>query len=151
MTTTQTSFESFAAQFPDAVAALRTLSKVSAQGLDKGLVELVKVRASQINGCAYCLQFHINLARKFGVSKDKLDLVAVWREASIFAPLERAAFAWAESLTDPQYRESSAEANAALAEHLNEDQIIRLTIAVATINAWNRIAGPLGFEPPAAD
>src|ERR1700712_3930111 len=69
-------------------------------GLDKGLLELVKLRASQINGCAFCLQHHILIAEKLGVSADKLNLLVAWREAPQFSSRERAALAWTEALTD---------------------------------------------------
>ncbi len=68
-------------------------------GLDKALTELIKIRASQINGCAFCVQFHLNLARKAGVPQTKLDLVAVWRDAGVFTAREMAALAWTEALT----------------------------------------------------
>ena len=82
-------------------AALQALSKaVDASGLEKPLTELIKVRASQINGCAFCVQFHLNLSRKLGVAASKLDLVAVWRDTpAVFTPRERAALAWTEALT----------------------------------------------------
>jgi AhpD family alkylhydroperoxidase len=93
-------YEDFVARAPAVAAALRELSKTAGEaGLDKRLVELIKVRASQINGCAFCVQFHINLARKLGVPVAKLDLVAVWREAGVFDARESAALAWTETLT----------------------------------------------------
>src|ERR1700740_2053272 len=85
---------------PDAFEIVMKLGKVAAEaGLDKELIELVKLRASQINGCAFCVQFHILQAERLGVSADKLNLVVVWREAPLFSSRERAALAWTEALT----------------------------------------------------
>jgi len=147
----QLDFEAFSRILPEAVAALRTLSQASAQGLDEGLVELVKVRASQLNGCAYCLQLHLNWARRAGVPQTKLDRLAVWREAPGFTAQEQAALVWAEALTDPERRGEVGSARPALEVQFSPDQLLRLTLAIATINAWNRIAGPLGFAPPQAE
>ena len=143
-------FDDFAARLPEAVTALRALSQVGSQGIDRQLLELLKVRASQLNGCAYCLQLHSNWARQAGVPQAKLDRVAAWREAPGFAPEERAVLAWTEALTDPQRRGEIEGARRALEETFGEQRAQRLTVAVAAINAWNRIAGPLGIKPPAA-
>lgn len=151
MTTVQSiDFDVFCERLPQAVEALRTLSRISEQNLDKALVELVKVRASQINGCAYCLQLHLNWARRAGVPQSTLDRLAAWREAPGFTEAERAALAWAEALTDPGRRAEIDSARQALQEMFAEEQLLRLTVAIATINAWNRIAGALGFAPPPA-
>jgi AhpD family alkylhydroperoxidase len=134
---------------PEARAALSALSKaVGDSGLDKGLTELVKIRASQVNGCAFCVQYHLNLARKAQMSQMKLDLVAVWRDAGAFSAKEMAALAWTEALTgvtptgigDDAYREVSKE--------FGESELTFLTAAVASINAWNRIAMAFRFTPP---
>jgi AhpD family alkylhydroperoxidase len=133
---------------PAAVAALRALGKaVDESGLDKGLTELLKVRSSQLNGCAFCLQFHLNMARRLGVAPEKLDLVAVWREAGIFSERERAALAWTEVLTLAPGGDIEPR-RAALAAAFSETEIAFLTVSIGNINAWNRIAGPLGFAPP---
>jgi AhpD family alkylhydroperoxidase len=84
----------------EARAALSPLSKaVDDSGLEKPLVELIKIRASQISGCPFCVQFHLNAARKAKVSQTKLDLIAVWRDAGVFSATEMAALAWTEALT----------------------------------------------------
>ncbi|MHB1829195.1 MAG: carboxymuconolactone decarboxylase family protein [Steroidobacteraceae bacterium] len=144
-------FDSFAKSLPEAVAALRTLGRVSAQDMEKGQLELVKVRASQINGCAYCLQLHLNWARQADVPQSKLDRVAVWREAPGFTDGERAALAYTEALSDPNRRGDVASARQALDGVFSQGQLLRLTVAIATINAWNRIAGALEFSPPQAE
>lgn len=143
-------FDDFVTALPQAMAALRTLSQSAGEGLDQGLVELIKVRASQLNGCAYCLQLHVNWARKAGVAAHKLDQLAVWHEAAGFTAAERAALAWSEAVTEAR-AEQTAEAREALHDHFSDGQVLRLTLAVAAINAWNRIAGPLRFTPPPAE
>ena len=85
---------------PDVYEAVLALGQVAEKaGFDKQLLKLVKIRASQINGCAFCLQHHVLQAERLGLSADKINLVAVWREAPIFSPRERAALAWTEALT----------------------------------------------------
>lgn len=144
-------FDFFSKSMPEAVAALRTLSRISGQDLDKALVELVKVRASQMNGCAYCLQLHLNWARKAGVPQGKLDRLALWREAADFGAEERAALAWAEALCEPARHDAVESARQALQAAFDSGRQLRLTVAIAAINAWNRIAGPLRFAPPPAE
>lgn len=140
---------SFEHAAPGVVAALAMLGKaIDDSGLDKQLTELLKLRASQINGCAFCLQYHLNLARKLGMEQAKIDLVATWRDAGIFSRRERAALVWTEALTlmaaqhisDTQYTELEAE--------FSKSEIAFLTATVGAINAWNRIAGALQFPPP---
>jgi AhpD family alkylhydroperoxidase len=134
---------------PDAYNMVRELSQIAAKaGLDKQLLELVKLRASQINGCAFCVQFHILQAESLGVSADKLNLVVVWREAPQFSARERAALAWTEALTsltagvgDEVYAQASAE--------FSETELTYLTSAIAAINAWNRYGVAYRWIPPA--
>ena len=100
MSHARSEYEDFKKIAPDAYELVLALGQVAAKaGLDKQLLELVKLRASQINGCAFCVQHHILLSERLGVPVDKLNLVAVWREAPIFSARERAALAWAEALT----------------------------------------------------
>jgi AhpD family alkylhydroperoxidase len=142
-------WEDFRRIAPEANAALLALGKATAEsGLGKDLLELVKLRASQINGCAFCTQLHLNVARQAGVAAEKLDLLAVWREAGVFSPREQAALAWTETLTDIARQGAPDEAYAALRQSFDENEAVFLTVAVATINTWNRIAGPLRFSPP---
>jgi len=130
----------------DAVAALGQLAGTA--GLDKQLLELVKIRASQINGCAFCVQYHILQAEKLGVPTDKINLVVVWREAPQFSKRERAALAWTEALTElgggvsnEVYAEATAE--------FSEKELLYLTSAVAVINVWNRYGVAYRWTPPA--
>jgi AhpD family alkylhydroperoxidase len=134
---------------PDVIAALRALTKASVDaGLEKDLIELIKIRASQVNGCAFCLQFHLNEARKLGVAAEKLDLVAAWREAGVYSGREEAALAWTETLTRVADNGASDEAYAAVGKEFNEKEVIFLTAAIGNINAWNRIGVAFGFSPP---
>lgn len=143
------SYESFARLAPAARTALAALDKaVDDAGLDKSLREIIKLRASQINGCAFCVQYHLNVARKLGVPARKLDLVAVWREAGVFSPREMAALDWTEALTGMTLEVTSELAYAQLREHFSEPEAVFLTIAIGTINQWNRIAVALRFDPP---
>ncbi len=146
------SYEDFTKSAPAVSAALRALGKaVDNSGLEKELTELVKVRASQINGCAFCLQFHLNTARKLGLPERKLDLLPVWREAGVYSEREMAALAWAEALTEEAAEGATDAAYAALLEHFSQSDALFLTVAIGTINQWNRIAGPLRFALPLAD
>ena len=142
-------YEDFTKAAPAAYAALVALGKaVDDSGLAKELTELVKLRASQINGCAFCLQLHLNIARKLGMPNQKLDLVAAWREAGVFTEKEMAALAWTEILTDVARQGAADEAYAAVRRHFNETEALFLTVAIGTINQWNRIAVALRFTPP---
>ncbi|MGR6469271.1 carboxymuconolactone decarboxylase family protein [Rhizobium sp. PAMB 3182] len=144
------SYKTFTTTAKDAYAGLSALSKaVNDAGMDKALTELVKIRVSQINGCAFCLQFHITLARKLGVEQRKLDLVAVWKEAGIFSAREMAALAWAEQLTAIASGPVPSHAYDAMRQEFSEEEGIFLTVSIATINAWNRIGAGLAFAPPA--
>jgi len=134
---------------PDLYEAVQALGQLAGKaGLDKQLLELVKIRASQINGCAFCVQYHILQAEKLGVPADKLNLVVVWREAPQFSKRERVALAWTETLTvlgngvsDEVYAEASSE--------FSEKELIYLTSAVSVINVWNRYGVAYRWTPPA--
>ncbi len=117
--------------------------------LDKKLVELVKLRASQINGCAFCVQMHGADARKAGETDARLNLLAVWRDAPIFEASERAALAWTEALTRMAAAHIEEDLYTELKAHFSAPEIAHLTAAIAAINAWNRIAAPLHFIPAA--
>jgi AhpD family alkylhydroperoxidase len=120
-------------------AMLGVHSYVQNSGLGLGLLELIKMRVSQINGCAFCIAMHVPLARKHGVSEDQLHLLAVWREAPVYSPKERAALAWAEALTRLADGDVSDEVYAETCQHFPEKEVADLSFAVAEINAWNRL------------
>ena len=142
-------YAEFTKAAPDVVSALRALTKTATDaGLEKDLVELIKIRASQINGCAFCLQYHLNEARKHGVAPEKLDLVATWEEAGVYSERERAALAWTETLTRVADGGVSDEAYAAVGRTFNDKETTYLTSAIGNINAWNRIGVAFRFSPP---
>jgi AhpD family alkylhydroperoxidase len=144
-------YEAFTTTAPAVHAALTALGKaVDESGLEKELTELLKLRASQLNGCAFCVQHHLNTARRLGVASEKLDLVAAWPDAGVFTPREMAALAWTEALTEMGSESASDQAYAALLRHFNAREALFLTVAIGTINQWNRIAVALRFPPPVA-
>ena len=131
---------------PEAYEAMRTLSRYSAEcGLEASLLELVKTRASQINGCAFCLQMHTRDARKLGETDERLHLLAAWREAQIYTPRECAALAWTEALTLLTDGHAPDEVYAQVRAQFSDEEIAKLTLAIAVINSWNRIAVGLRF------
>ena len=145
--TPRMSYEAFARLAPKSNAALLSLGGANHTLLDTQLLELIEVRASQINGCAYCVHFHLGLARKAGVEQVKLDLLAVWLDAGVFSPREMAALAFAEHLVDVSRKGVPAAVWEGLQVHFSETEIAGLCAAVATISAWNRIAISMGFVP----
>ncbi len=133
---------------PEVVSGLRTVSMaVDHAGLDAGLIELIKVRVSQINGCAYCLQFHVNKLRQLQMAQDKIDQLPAWQESSAYSDAEKAALNWAETLTG-MMQGVDAGAWEELGEHFDDQQRVFITAAIGVINAWNRIAGGLNIPPP---
>lgn len=149
MSDSRVTYQSFTRTAPAAQTALLAMGKaVDGAGLDKQLVELVKLRVSQINNCAFCLQIHLNVARRIGVPQEKLDLVATWEEAGIFTARERAALAWAEQLTHLPGHSISDASYVAASRHFSEAELLWLSIAVANINAWNRLGAAFRFAPP---
>ena len=117
-------------------------------GLSEGILELVNVRVSQINGCAACLATHVPAARKAGVSQRRLDLLPAWRELDEFGERERAALRVAESLTRLDDAEERAAAIAAASEHFDEDQLAALEWTIVLINAFNRVSLASHHQPP---
>jgi AhpD family alkylhydroperoxidase len=149
MSNVRIAYDTFLKTAPTAQAALLAMGKSADEsGLDKEIVELVKLRVSQINNCAFCLQIHLNVARKLGVAQTKLDLVATWHEAGIFSDKECAALAWAELLTRLADRSVPDEAYEAVCKHFSQDEVIALSVAIANINAWNRLGAAFRFAPP---
>lgn len=140
-------YNTFRTEAAEAYNAVLALSGAAAKsGLDKGLLELVKLRASQINGCAFCLQHHILIAEKLGVSVDKLNLLAAWREAPQYSDRERAALAWTEALTELKGGVSDAVYAQARAQ-FSEQELLNLTSAIASINVWNRFGVAYRWAP----
>lgn len=120
-------------------AMLKLNAHVHTCGLDAALLELLKVRVSQINGCAFCIDMHVTAARKLGVEEQRMHLLAAWREAPVFSDVERAALDWAEALTRLPGCEVPGAAYQQACAHFSTAQIAELSLAVAEINAWNRL------------
>ena len=141
----------FAQLTPGVSEALLALGKaINASGLAPDLLELIKLRASQLNGCAFCLQFHLNMARKLDLATEKLDLLAAWVEAPVYSERERLALAWTEALTLASEGGASDALYDQLLAEFGATHLSFLTAAIANINAWNRIAMGLRFAPPIA-
>ncbi|MBP5991121.1 MAG: carboxymuconolactone decarboxylase family protein [Piscinibacter sp.] len=125
---------------PEGFAAMTRLGAfVHGCGLDHALLELVKIRVSQINGCAFCIDMHVTAARRLGQDEQRLHLLAAWREAPVFSAAERAALEWAETLTRLPDGEVPDTAYAQAEAQFSTQQLANLTLAVAEINAWNRL------------
>lgn len=134
---------------PALLAAQQALNTaVEQSGLERSLLHLIKLRASQINGCAYCVDMHSFEARADGETEQRLYLVAAWHESPLFTTRERAALAWTEAVTliaqgpisDALYAETRAA--------FSEEELVQLTMAVAVINTWNRLAVPFRSVHP---
>lgn len=113
-------------------------------GLEHSLVELVKTRASQINGCAYCIHMHTRDARAHGESEERLYLLSAWRESPLYSERERAALEWTEALTLVAQTHAPDASYEQLKAHFSDEEQVKLTLLIATINSWNRFA--IGFR-----
>ena len=130
---------------PDAMKALIALEvAMSKLGLDPLLLDLVKLRASQINGCAFCVDLHSSDARKKGETERRLYAISAWRETPFFTDKERAALAWTESLTRVADTHAPDADYDALRRHFTEAEMTNLTVAIGLINTWNRLS--IGFR-----
>jgi AhpD family alkylhydroperoxidase len=116
-------------------------------GLEHSLLELVKTRASQINGCAYCIDMHTKDARAAGETEQRLYALSAWRETPFFSDRERAALEWTEALTLISENDVSDELYEYVRSQFAEQEIVNLTMAVITINGWNRLAIPFRSVP----
>jgi AhpD family alkylhydroperoxidase len=125
--------------------ALAAAEKVIAEsGLEGSLIELVKTRASQINGCAFCIHMHTSDARAHGETEERLYLLNAWRESPLYTDRERAALAWTEALTLISETHAPDDLYDELRKHFNEKDAVNLTALIGLINTWNRIA--IGFR-----
>jgi AhpD family alkylhydroperoxidase len=113
---------------------------VDESGLDHRLLELVKMRASQINGCAFCLDMHSKDARAAGETEQRLYLLDAWREVDLYSERERAALAWTEAVTLVSEGHVPDEVFAQARAHFSEEELVSLTMAIVAINGWNRLA-----------
>jgi AhpD family alkylhydroperoxidase len=133
--------------------AMLALDSASAAGGDASLLELMRIRASQINGCAYCIDMHTKDARANGETEQRLYGLPAWRETPFYTERERAALAWTEAVTLVSESHVGDEVYEQAAKHFTEEELAQLIGLIVTINAWNRIAittriTPGGYEPP---
>jgi AhpD family alkylhydroperoxidase len=125
---------------PRAMQAMMGLQNfVNGSGLEHSLLELVKMRASQINGCAYCLDMHSKDARAAGETEQRLYLLNAWREAPLYSERERAALEWTEALTFLREEQVPDHVFAAVREHFSEEEVVNLSLAVVAITGWNQL------------
>ncbi len=132
---------------PEGVAALRTLEHYlnAASGLEPILLELVRLRASQLNGCEYCIATHTAELHKHNEPDTRIAAVEHWRQSEAFTERERAALRWTEAITNIQQGHASDDDYAAVKQHFTGSELVNLTLALASINAWNRLA--IAFRP----
>lgn len=130
---------------PDAIKPMLDLEKyIRSCGLESSLIELVKMRASQINGCAFCLDMHSKDARKNGETEQRLYLLNAWEESPLYTERERAALRWTETLTLVAQTHAPDDAYAQMKAQFSETEEVKLTLLIGAINVWNRIA--IGFR-----
>lgn len=134
---------------PEAIKPLFALETyVQGCGLEPSLLELVKIRASQLNGCAFCVHMHTTDARAKGEREERIYLLSAWQESPLYSARERAALAWTEAVTLVADTHVPDEVYAELRTQFSDEEIVKLTISVATINAWNRLGVSLRSVHP---
>ena len=135
---------------PGALGAMMNLERyVRESGLDRALLHLIKMRASQINGCAYCIDMHSKDARAGGETEQRLYGLSAWRETPFYSERERAALAWTEGLTLISENGVPDDLYAEVREQFSEKELVDLTMAIVAINGWNRLA--ISFRAPVGD
>lgn len=133
---------------PGALKGMFELEKfVQGSGLERSLYHLIKTRASQINGCAYCLDMHTKDARIAGETEQRLYVLSAWRETAMFTERERAALAWTEAMTLISENDMSDELYEQVLQHFTEQEVMILSMAIIAINGWNRLAISFRVEP----
>ena len=131
----------YAKAFPEGVHAVLNLEKIiRSSGLEPSLLELVKTRASQMNGCAYCIDMHTKDARAAGETEQRLYALSAWRETPFFTSRERAALAWTEAITRISEGHAPDDVFDQARQHFSDEELSNLTIAIIAINGWNRLA-----------
>jgi len=132
---------------PDALKAVMQLETyVQNSGLERRFIHLIKLRASQINGCAYCVDMHVKESRHDGLSEQWINLMSVWRESGVYDAKERAVLGWVEAVTNLAQTGIPDGEFEALRAHFSDAEIMNITVAIGTINTWNRLA--VGFRTP---
>jgi AhpD family alkylhydroperoxidase len=130
---------------PDSYKAISALEDfVQNSGLEKRLIHLIKLRASIINGCAFCVDMHVKEARHSGLSEQWINLMSVWKESPVYDARERALLGWVDAVTNLAQTGAPDDAFDALKAHFSEDEMTKITLAIGTINIWNRLA--VGFR-----
>ncbi len=133
---------------PETSEALLSISAAAKKhGLEESILELVKLRASRINGCAFCVQMHSTELRKMGESEERIQLLCVWQESPVYSERERAALAWTESLTLISEHRVSDDVFSLVSAKFGTEELVWLTSMVIAINSWNRIAKAYQFRP----
>jgi len=133
---------------PEALKAMVEIEKyIAGCGLEHRLIHLLKMRASQINGCAYCIDMHTKDARALGESEQRIYMLSAWRESPFYSDRERAALEWAEALTLISEGHVPDDVYARASKQFSPEELVNLSVAVATINSWNRLAIPFRAVP----
>jgi len=141
-------------QHKNAFEGLRAMERYARScGLEMSLIELMKTRASQLNGCAFCLDMHTKDARATGETEQRLHTLSAWRETPFFSERERAALTWTESLTRVSETHVPDETYESVRQHFSEKELVDITLAIIAINGWNRLAisfrsVPGSYRPP---
>ena len=134
---------------PDTMKALMALEEqIQSTGLEKSLIELVKIRASQINGCAFCINMHTEDARKRGETEQRIYLLNAWRESPLYSDRERAALAWTEAVTLISQTHAPDDVYNEVRAHFAETETVNLTMMIVSINTWNRLSIAFRAIPP---
>ncbi|MCY0093397.1 carboxymuconolactone decarboxylase family protein [Hoeflea ulvae] len=132
---------------PEALKAVLQLETyVQNSGLDRRFIHLIKLRASQINGCAYCVDMHVKESRHDGLSEQWINLMSVWREAGVYDARERALLGWVDAVTNVAQTGIPDADFEALRAHFSDEDIMKITVTIGMINTWNRLA--VGFRSP---
>src|SRR5689334_7252592 len=134
---------------PETMKAMMALeNQIASSGLEQSLMELIKTRASQINGCAFCIDMHTRDARKRGESAQRLYLLNAWREAPCYTDRERAALAWTEAVTLIAETHAPDDVYEEVRAHFSEAETVNLTMLIGAINTWNRLSISFRAIPP---
>jgi AhpD family alkylhydroperoxidase len=134
---------------PEAYKAVAALEDyVQTSGIEKRLIHLIKLRASIINGCAYCVDMHSKEALHGGLSQQWINLLSVWKESPIYDARERALLGWVDAVTNLAQTGAPDDAYEALKAHFSEEEMTKLTVAIGTINVWNRLAAGFRSQHP---
>lgn len=130
---------------PDSYKAISALEEfVQHSGLERRIIHLIKLRASIINGCSYCVDMHVKEARHDGLGEQWIHLISAWKESPVYSARERAVLGWVEAVTNIAQTGAPDDAYEALKAHFTEEEMTKITLAIGTINIWNRLA--IGFR-----